>query len=99
MSLKRIADSGQIRRRKKRVTLHLTNGKTLFGLSVGKLNYLSGFRRPLDSSNFALATIAPGNIPCVSPVDTNTFHVPLGHIHENYTAPQPNRSNLFMRGS
>ena len=33
---------------KKGATLHLKNGKTLFGPSVGKLNYLSGFRRPVD---------------------------------------------------
>ena len=76
---------------KKGVVLHLKNGKTLFGPSVGKLNYFSGFRRPFDSSNSALATIATGKIPSVSPVDINTFHTSRGHAHEKslrFTASQ-----------
>ena len=64
------------------MTLHLKNRKTLFGPSVGKLNYLFGFRRPYDSSNFALATIAPGKIPSVSPVNINTFQTSHGHVYE-----------------
>ena len=67
---------------KKEVTLHLKSGKTLFDPSVGKLNYLSGFRRPLDSSSLVLATIAPEKIPSVSPVDINMFHTSHGHVHE-----------------
>ena len=50
---------------KKGVALHLKKGNTLFGPSVGKLNRLSGFRRPFDSSDFAPASIAPGKIPSV----------------------------------
>ena len=46
------------------------------------MNYLSGFRRLLDSSNSALATIAPGKIPSVSPVDINTFHMSHEHVRE-----------------
>ena len=64
------------------MALHLKNGKTLFGPSVGKMSYLSGFRRPLGSSSFGLAVIAPGKIPSVSPVDINTFHMSHGHVHE-----------------
>ena len=67
---------------KKGVALHLKNGKTLFGPSVGKLNYFSGFRPPLDSSIPALATIATVKIPSVSPVDINTFHTSREHVHE-----------------
>ena len=40
------------------------------------------FRRPLDSSNSALATIATGKIPPVSPGDINTFHTSHGHVHD-----------------
>ena len=59
LSLKRMADRGhEYVGEKKGVTLHLKNGKTLFGPSVGNLNYFSGFRRPLNPSNSALATIA-----------------------------------------
>ena len=83
LSLKRMADRGQkYVGEKKGVTLHLKNGKTMFGPSVGKLNYLSGFRRPLVSIGFVLATIAPGKIPSVSPVDINTFHMSHGHVRE-----------------
>ena len=67
---------------KNEVVLHLKNRKTLFGPSVGKLNYFSGFRRPLDSSNSALTTIATGKIPSVSPGDINAFHTSRGHVHE-----------------
>ena len=64
LSLKRMANRGhRYVGEKKGVTMYLKNGKTLFGPPVGKLNYLSGFRRPFDSSKFALATIAPGKIP------------------------------------
>ena len=59
---------------KKGVALHMKNEKTLFGPSEGKLEYFPGFRRPLDSNSFALATIAPGKIPYISPGDINTFH-------------------------
>ena len=74
LSLKKMAD----RRHKyvgkiKGVALHLKNGKTLFGPSVGELNHFSGFRRPLDSSSFGLATTAPGNIPSASPVERSNF--------------------------
>ena len=83
LSLKRMADRGhKYVCEKNGVTLHLKNGNTLFCPSVRKLNYLYGFRRPLDSSSFALATIAPGKIPSVSPGDISTFHTTLGHVHE-----------------
>ena len=83
LGLKRMADHGhKYVGEKKGVTLHLKNGKTLFCPSVGKLNCLSGFRRPLDSSNLALATIAPGKIPSVLPVDINTFHTSHRHVHD-----------------
>ena len=83
LSLKSMADCGhKYLGEKKGVILHLKNGKTLFVPSEGKLNYFSRFRRPLDSSSFALATIAPGNIPSVSPVDIDTFHMSHGHVHE-----------------
>ena len=82
LSLKRMADCWhKCVGEKKGVTLHLKNGKTVFGPSVGKLNY-SGFRRPLDSSIPALATIATGKIPSVSPVDINTFYTSREHVHE-----------------
>ena len=62
LSSKKMADRGhKYVGENKGVAFHLKNGKTLFGPSVGKLKkYFSGFRRPLDSSSFALATIAPG---------------------------------------
>ena len=84
LSLKRMADCGhKYIGEKKGVTLRLKNGKThLFGPSVGKLNYFSGFRRPLDSSIPALATTAMGKIPAVSPVDINTFYTSREHVHE-----------------
>ena len=49
LSLKRMADRGhKYVGEKKEVTLHLKNGKTLFGPLVRKLNDLSRFRRHLD---------------------------------------------------
>ena len=77
LSLKRVADRGhKYVGEKTGVALHLKNEKTLLGPSVGKLNYFSGFRCLLDSSSFALATIAPGKIPSVSlstcPLHTNS---------------------------
>ena len=99
LSLKRMADRGHTyvgekkEVEKKEVISHLKIGKTLFGPSVGKLNYLSGFRLPLDLSRFALATIAPGEIPSVSPVKSNTFHTrPTGMYTRNCSVPQPNSS-------
>ena len=66
LSLKRMADCGhKYVGEKKEVVLHLKNGKILFGPSVGRLNYFSGFRRPLDSSIPALTMIATGKIPSV----------------------------------
>ena len=83
MLLTRMADRGhKYVSEKKGVTLHLKNEKTLFGPSVEKLKYFSRIRRPLDSSRFGLATIAPGKIPSVSPVNINTFHMFHGHMHE-----------------
>ena len=85
LALKRMANRGHKHvGEKKGMALHLENGKTRFGPSVGKLNYFSEFRRPLDSISFALATIAPGKIPSVSPVNINTFHTSYGHVHENF---------------
>ena len=94
LSLKRIADSShKYVGEKMGAALHLKNRKALFGPSVEKLKYLSGFRRPLDSSNFALATIAPGKISYVSPVDINTFHTSHELVNEKYcSVPQPNSS-------
>ena len=100
LSLKRMADRGhKYVGEKKGVALHLENGKTLFGPSVGKLNYFSGFRRLLDSSCFALATIAPGKIPSVSPVDTNTFHTSHGHVHEKSPRPTAKLLGVVLKGS
>ena len=83
LSLKRMADRGhKYVGEKIGVTVHLKKGKALFGSSEGKLNYLFGFRLPLDSSNSALATIVTGTIPFVSPVDSNTFHMSHRHVHE-----------------
>ena len=49
LSLKSMADRGhKYVGDKKRMALHLKDGKTLFGPLVGKLNYRSGLRRPLD---------------------------------------------------
>ena len=84
---------------KKGVTLHLKNGQTLFGSSVRKLNYLFGFRRPLDSGSLALATIAPGNIPSVSPVEINTFHTTQGHVHEKFLRSTAKQLGLVLEGS
>ena len=81
------------------MTLHLKNGMTRFGPSVGELNYLSRFRRPLDSSNFALTTIAPGKIPSVSPVDTNTFHAFHGHVHDKLLCSTAKQLGVVLEGS
>ena len=83
LSLKGMADRGRKNIDEKNgVTLHLKNGKNHFGPSVGKLNHFSGFHRSLNSSNFALATIVPRNIPSVWPVDISTFHTSHGLVHE-----------------
>ena len=94
LSLKKMADRGhKYVGDKTGVALHLKNGKTLFGPSVGKLNYFSGFRRPLDLISFGLATIAMGKIPSVSPVDINTFHTSHGHMRtRNCSVQQPDSS-------
>ena len=85
LSFKRMADRGhKYIGEKKGVALHLKNGKTLFGPSVGKLNCFSGFRRPLDSSSFAFASIAPG----ISMSSTR----PTGMCTRNCSVPQPNSS-------
>ena len=82
LSLKSMADRGhECVGEEKGVRLELKNGKTLFGPAVGKLKHLSGFRRSLDSSNFALATIALGKIPSVSPVDIDTFHTSYRRVY------------------
>ena len=100
LSLKRMTDRGhKYIGEKKGVPLHLKNGKTLFGPSVGKLNYFSGFRRPLDSSNPALATIATGKIPSVSPVDINTFHTSRGHVHEKSLRSTAKQLGVVIEGS
>ena len=80
---------------KKGVALHLKNGKIFFGPSVGNLKYFSGFRRPLDSSSFGLATIALGKIPSVSPVDTNSFHTSHGHVHEKLLRSTGEADGMF----
>ena len=100
LSLKRMADRDhKYVGEKKGVPLHLKNGKTLFGPSVGKLNCFSGFRRPLDSSSFAFATIAPGKIPSVSPVDINTFHTSHGHVHEKLLRSTAKQLGVILEGS
>ena len=100
LPLRRMADRGpKYVGEKKGVILHLKNRKTLFGPSVGKLNYFSGFRRPLDSSSFALATIAPGKIPSVSPVDINTFHTSHGHAHEKMLRSTAKQLEVVLEGS
>ena len=62
----------------------MKNRKTLFGLSVGKLNCLSGFRRRLDPCELALVTIARRKVSSTSPVDMNTFHASHGHVKETF---------------
>ena len=99
-SLKRMVDCGhKYFGEKKGVTFHLKNEKTLFDLSVGKLNSLSGFRRPPDSSNFALAAITPGKMPSFSPVDINAFHVPHRHVHEKLLRTTAKQLGLPLEGS
>ena len=96
LSLKRIVDRGhKYVREKKGVALRLENGKTLFGPAIGKLNYFSGFRRSLDSSNSALATIAPGKTPSVSSV-VNTFHTSHGHIHDKLLRSTAKQLGVFF---
>ena len=100
LSFTKMADRGhKYVGEKKGVALHLKNGKTLFGPSVGKLNYFSGFRRPLDSSNFALATIAPRKIPSVLPVDINTFYTSHGHVHEKLLRSTAKQLGVVLEGS
>ena len=100
LSLKRNADRGhKYVGEKKGVALHLKNGKTLFGPSVGKLVIVFGFRRSLDSNSFALATIAPGKIPSVSHVDSNTFHTSHGHVHEKLLRSTANQLGMVLGGS
>ena len=82
---------------KKGIKLHMKNGKTLFDPSVGKLNYLTGFRHLLDSSYSALVTIATGKTPSVSPVDYLRFTCPTGMCTRNCSVPQPNSSGWFLR--
>ena len=86
LSLKKMADRGhKCVDEKTGVALHLKSGKTLFGFSVRKLNYFSGFQRLRDSISFGLATIAR--------VDINTFHTSHGHICTRHcSVPQPDRS-------
>lgn len=57
---------------------------------------LSGCRRPLHPSDFALATIAPGKILSVSTVDNDTFDTSLDHpaqgtLRECQEYPQTDR--------
>ena len=100
LSLKKMADRGHKHvGEKKVVALHLKNGKTLFGPSVGKHNYFCGFRRPLDSSRFGLTTIAPGKIPSVSPVDINTFHTSHEHVHEKLLRSTAKQLGVVLEGS
>ena len=80
------------------MTLHLKNGKTGFGPSVGKLNCFPVFRRPLDSSSFALATIAPGSISSVSPLDISTFHTSHGHVHDKLLRSTATQLGVVLEG-
>ena len=99
LSCKRMADRGhKYVGEEKGVNLHLKKGKTLFDPSVGKLNYLAGFRSPLNSSNFTLATIAPGNIMCFSPVHINTFHTSHGHVHEKLLRSTAKQLGSVLKG-
>ena len=99
LSLKRMADRGhKYVGEEKGAALHLKNGKTLFGPSVGKLNCFSGFRRPLNSSSFTLATIASGKIPSVSPVDINTFHTSHGHVHKKLLRSTAKQLGVVFEG-
>ena len=63
------------------------------------MNYPSRFRRLFDSSNFALATIAPGKIPSVSAVDINTFHTSYGHVHEKLFRSTAKQLGVVLQGS
>ena len=78
--------------------LHLKNGKVIFRPSVGKLSDVSGFRRPLSSSSFVLATIAPRKIPSVSPVNINTFHAFHGYVHEKLLRPTAKQLGVVLEG-
>ena len=99
LSLKRMADRcHKYVGEKKGVTLHLKNGNTLLCPSVGKLQYLSRFRRPLDSSNFVLATIAPGKIPSVPHVEINTFNTSLGHVHDKLLRSTAKQLGVVLEG-
>ena len=100
LSLKRVAGRGhKYAGKQKGVRLHLKNVKPFFGPSVGKLNYLSAFYRPLNSSKFAFATIAPGKIPSFSPVNINTFHASHGHVREKLFRSTAKQLGVVLEGS
>ena len=88
----------QIRRVEKGVALHLKNGKILLGPSAGKLICLFGLRRPLDSSDLALATITPGTILSVSPVDIKTDSSD-GHVHEKSLRSTAKQLGVVLEGT
>ena len=64
-----------------RITLNLSSGRTLFAPSCGRLNLLSGYRKP-QPNGVAFATIAPGALRTPSKIDINIFHVSHDHAHE-----------------
>ena len=88
----------QARRREKGSDIAPEKGKTLLGPSVGKLNYRSGFRRPLDSRNFALATTVPGKIPSVLLVNVSTFHTSHGHVYEKLFRSTDKQLRVVVEG-
>ena len=71
----------------------------MFGPSVGKLIYFCGFRRPLDSSSFGLATTAPGKIQSVFPVNINTFHTSHRHVREKLFRSTAKQLGVVLEGS
>ena len=81
------------------MALHLNSGKAFFGPSAGKLKCLSGLRRPLDSSDFALATIALGKTPSVSSVDIKRFHASHGHVHEKLLRSTAKQLGVVLEGT
>ena len=100
LSSKRMADRGhKYVGEKKEVISHLKIGKTLSGPSVGKLNYLLGFRHSPHSSKFALATIAPGEISSVSPVNANMFHTSYGYVYDKLLRSTAKQLGVVLEGS
>lgn len=64
-----------------------------------KTEKISGFRRPLNPSDFALATIAPGQVSSVSPQDIDMFYEFHEHVHETSFRPTVKRLGILLEGT